>query len=430
MNSLSAAIVCFPVNDIKDIKSKMLTWINQFSIFCYLDNHQYPSELPGTECIAGAGAVEYFNSNTGGGLAAFNEFREHNRQHWLLGHFNYDLKNELEHLQSGHSDGIGFPDIFFFKPEIFLQLKEGQLEITAPDADAVFREIIATPVIKNPAPLKVTINEKVSKPAYIETVKQLKDHLLRGDCYEINYCIEYYSTDIDADPLLIYQQLSALSPNPFAAYYRVNDHYLLCASPERFLKKTGSKIISQPIKGTASRVLTDRNKDEQVRNHLINSEKDRAENVMVVDLVRNDLSKICVQGSVKVSELFGVYAFPQVYQMISTIEGELLPAIAFTDIIKAAFPMGSMTGAPKRKVMQLIETYETSKRGIYSGALGYIAPTGDFDFNVVIRSIMMNTANRYLSYMVGSAITYQCDPLQEWLECQHKVAAIKKVLSA
>ncbi|MBL7747847.1 MAG: chorismate-binding protein, partial [Chitinophagaceae bacterium] len=161
---------------------------------------------------------------------------------------------------------------------------------------------------------------------------------------------------------------------------------------------------------------------------LFHSAKDRSENVMVVDLVRNDLAKICTEGTVKVDELYGIYSFPQVHQMISTVSGELKQGISFADIIKATFPMGSMTGAPKKRVMELIEQYEQTRRGIFSGAVGYIAPNGDFDFNVVIRSIMYNAATRYLSYQAGSGITFYSDPEMEWEECLMKAAAIRKVL--
>jgi para-aminobenzoate synthetase component 1 len=148
---------------------------------------------------------------------------------------------------------------------------------------------------------------------------------------------------------------------------------------------------------------------------------------MVVDLVRNDLSKVCEEGTVQVDELFGIYSFPQVHQMISTISGKLKNNISFSEIIRATFPMGSMTGAPKRRVMQLIEQYETTKRGIFSGAVGYISPDGDFDFNVVIRSIMYNKSSGYLSFQTGSAITFYSDPQAEWEECLLKAEAMKKV---
>ena len=160
----------------------------------------------------------------------------------------------------------------------------------------------------------------------------------------------------------------------------------------------------------------------------MNSAKDRSENVMVVDLVRNDLSKVCKEGTVRVDELYGIYSFPQVHQMISTVSGELKEEVCFTDILKATFPMGSMTGAPKNKVMHLIEKYEQTKRGIFSGAVGYISPNGDFDFNVVIRSIMYNADTSYLSFQTGSAITFYSDPEKEWEECLLKAEAIKVVL--
>ncbi|MGZ8556814.1 MAG: chorismate-binding protein, partial [Chitinophagaceae bacterium] len=208
---------------------------------------------------------------------------------------------------------------------------------------------------------------------------------------------------------------------------RLNDKWLLCASPERFLKKEGNKILAQPIKGTSKRIQGDENKDEQKKSELFNSDKDRSENVMVVDLMRNDLSKICEEGTVKVDELFGIYSFPQVHQMISTISGVLKNNISFLDIVRATFPMGSMTGAPKKRVMEMIAKYEKSKRGIFSGAVGYISPSGDFDFNVIIRSIMYNSSSEYLSFQTGSGITFYSDPEKEWDECLLKAEAMKKV---
>jgi para-aminobenzoate synthetase component I len=228
------------------------------------------------------------------------------------------------------------------------------------------------------------------------------------------------------DPLVIYKKLSEISPNPFSALYRLNDKWLICASPERFLKKERRKILSQPIKGTAKRIQDDKFRDEKSKADLFQSDKDRSENVMVVDLVRNDLSKVCIEGSVKVDELFGIYSFPQVHQMISTVSGELKSNISFTNILGATFPMGSMTGAPKKRVMELIEKYEKTKRGIFSGAVGYISTNSDFDFNVVIRSIMYNSSNKYLSFQTGSAITFYSDPEKEWDECMLKAEAMKK----
>jgi para-aminobenzoate synthetase component 1 len=209
----------------------------------------------------------------------------------------------------------------------------------------------------------------------------------------------------------------------------MNDKYLVCSSPERFVQKKGPLVISQPIKGTIKRE-EDHAADILSRQALQQNSKERAENVMVVDLVRNDLSHTATAGSVKVTELFGIYSFAHVHHMISTVTAIPEPNLPFTAIIRQAFPMGSMTGAPKLRVLQLIEQYEQSRRGLFSGALGYITPEGDFDFNVVIRSILYNEETGYLSFPTGSAITSYADPEKEWEECLLKAASMKKVLES
>jgi para-aminobenzoate synthetase component 1 len=275
----------------------------------------------------------------------------------------------------------------------------------------------------------IEFQSRLSREEYLDTVETLRQHILRGDCYEINFCQEFFTENADIDPVLTWRSLSQASPNPFSAYYRLNEKYLLCASPERYLRREGDMLISQPIKGTAPRIPGNVREDEAAGDRLQTSAKDRSENVMVVDLVRNDLSKICVPGSVRVKELFGVYGFPQVYQMISSIEGKLPPGIGLIEAIKASFPMGSMTGAPKRRVVELIHRYERGSRGLFSGALGYVTPGGDFDFNVIIRSLFYNQARRYLSYQVGSGITFYSDAEQEYEECLIKSIGIRKALT-
>ncbi len=351
---------------------------------------------------------------------------------WLFGHLGYDLKNETEDIRSIHPDKLGFPAIFFFEPTIVIRLSENEMEIEAEDeveAGKVFSEIMATGYRMPDKNSHLQIRQRVSKQEYLDTIDKLKKHILRGDCYEINYCKEFFAENAIVDPLSIYQKLSSTSPNPFSALYKLDDKWLICASPERFLKKEGDKILSQPIKGTSSRFLQNINKDEKSKHDLFISEKDRSENVMVVDLVRNDLARVCKEGTVKVDELFGIYSFPQVHQMISTVSGELNDGISFTEIIKATFPMGSMTGAPKRKVLELIDKYERSGRGIFSGAVGYITPGNDFDFNVVIRSIMYNASEKYLSFMAGSGITFYSDPEKEYEECLMKAEAMRGAVS-
>ncbi len=406
----------------------MLNWANRFNICCFLDNHLYVSPFQSVECLVGVGTVKTFTAGNDI-LNRLDDFCEQTND-WLFGHLNYDLKNTIEPLQSNHPDLIGFPDAFFFQPEIVLQLQDEQCTISSVTSDP--KDILAQ--IQNSACTishgigPITVQPRISKQDYTATIQQLLHHIRRGDCYEINFCQEFYAKEVKVDALGLYNRLTAVSPNPFSSFYKLEDKYLLCASPERYMQRKGNHIISQPIKGTFKRDLTDAEADNQLKSQLQLSKKDRSENVMIVDLVRNDLSRICKEGSVKVDELFGVYTFPQVHQMISTISGELQEDIHFADMLKASFPMGSMTGAPKRKVMELIEQYEKTKRGIYSGAVGYIRPEKDFDFNVVIRSILYNSSNAYLSYLVGGGITSQSDPEKEYEECLLKAEAMQQVL--
>jgi len=408
----------------------MLNWANQFSIFCFLDNNGYHFEKPAFECLLAVGCRRSIKANAGDAFGVLKTFANQNKGEWLFGHLSYDLKNETEDIQSDNFDGIQFPDIHFFVPEFVLELNKEQLLIYAEsNAAGIFNDINtvdATLTVKESKPF--IIQSRVAEEDYIDTVKKMQAHMLRGDCYEINYCQEFYATGVSIDPVAIYKKLITVSPNPFSAFYKLNDRYCVCASPERYLKKSGSRIISQPIKGTAKRNLSDQVADENSRWQLMSSPKERSENVMVVDLVRNDLSRICKEGSVQVDELFGIYGFPHLYQMISSISGEMAGQLDWVDVIKATFPMGSMTGAPKKRVMELIEEYEKTKRGLFSGAIGFVSPRGDFDFNVVIRSILYNSSNNYLSFQAGSAITFYSNAPEEYKECLLKAAAMKMVL--
>lgn len=408
----------------------MLNWCNRFNICAFLDNHNYSLQAHSYECLAACGAYALLKTHAGTAFQQLQSFMEAHGDEWYFGHFGYDLKAETEMVPSRHPDYTGFPDMCFFVPEVVLQLNAHELRIGVLNGDphTIWQEITSAVV---PAPAvyaPIRLRERVSKTNYLHTIAQLQQHIRRGDCYELNYCIEFFAENTAIDPIYVYRQLTQLSPNPFSAFYKTESSYLLCASPERYLCKRGSTILSQPIKGTAARHLNDAATDEQLRQHLLDSTKERSENVMVVDLVRNDLSRICTRGSVKVDELFGIYSFPQVHQMISTVSGEVKPGISFAEMIKATFPMGSMTGAPKRKVLELTEAYEESRRGIFSGAVGYVSPGGDFDFNVVIRSIMYNAVSGYVSYMVGSGITWYANAEQEYEECMLKARAIAAVL--
>ncbi|WP_341834514.1 anthranilate synthase component I family protein [Chitinophaga pollutisoli] len=396
-----------------------------------MDNNNYSLAGSRAEAILAADAVEILESPAG---SAFNKLRRFHddKPGWLFGHLSYDLKNETEKLGSQHPDGIGFPDLSFFRPRYVLRLSASTLEISGEslseqEARAIHAELLSQPAISTAPPLPLVSQSRLQRAGYLEAVHALQEHIRKGDCYEVNFCREQYAHARLQDPASVFLRLNGLSPAPFAAYYRRGLRYLACSSPERFLRKEGDRIISQPIKGTIRRAA-DPAEDAALLQALRNSPKEQSENVMVVDLVRNDLSRTAVRGSVEVSELFGIYSFPQVHHMISTVSATLDPAFHFTDAIRNAFPMGSMTGAPKVKVMQLIEQYEKTRRGLFSGAVGYITPEGDFDFNVVIRSILYSAENHYVSFQTGSAITFYSNPEKEWEECLLKARALRQAL--
>jgi para-aminobenzoate synthetase component I len=399
----------------------LLEFAKKFSNFCFLDNHDYEFDKS-YDCIAACGNIQSIISDEKNGLESLDKFLKQNND-WIFGHVSYDLKNQIENLSSNNKDGIGFPDFYFFVPQVVFILSKETVKIGAGeniDTAEIFEQIIS--MIPNKKMfVQAVLESRFSKQEYLQTIEYLQQHILRGDCYEICFCQEYFAENVQIDPVNVFKTLCQISPNPFAAFYKLDEKYLLCASPERYLKKTGDVIISQPIKGTSKR--TDENAESEIEK-LHTDEKERAENVMIVDLVRNDLSKICDEGSVLVKEFQKIYSFPQVHQMISTISGKLREGISFGEILSATFPMGSMTGAPKKRVMELIEKYEKTKRGLFSGTVGYISPAGDFDFNVVIRSILYNEKNAYISIQAGSAITWKSIAEKEYEECKVKMEAM------
>ncbi|MEO8770944.1 MAG: anthranilate synthase component I family protein [Ferruginibacter sp.] len=418
----------FPISDREAFKIKMLNWSCQFNIFCFLDNNSYSFEDTSFECILAAGAANSVSLDEVNIFDRLKNFSDKNPG-WLFGHFNYPTAKEHAFKEK---DSIGFAEGFFFIPGIILLLKGNELTIESNNLDPheIFIAVDEQPAfIKKKKPTNVDIKNRYSKNEYLSIIDSLRKHIQRGDCYEINFCQDFYSDNAIADPLFLYHELTSLSPNPFAAFYKLNDKYCMCASPERFLKRSGNKLISQPIKGTSKRDLINIDIDVANKNHLLNSTKEKSENVMIVDLVRNDMSRICTEGSVFVKELFGIYSFPQVHQMISTIEGEVVDDMHWCDIIEACFPMGSMTGAPKIKVMELITKYEIVPRGLFSGTIGYIKPNGDFDFNVVIRSLFYNETKKTISFKAGGGITFYSNAEDEYQESLVKASAIIKVLA-
>ncbi|MDQ3111738.1 MAG: anthranilate synthase component I family protein [Bacteroidota bacterium] len=342
----------------------------------------------------------------------------------IFGHFSYDLKNATEALSSKHFSGMEFPAAYFFIPELIAVKTKEHFHIESADKLLLEKFHSNEPIkIHNSSSAELILQERTTKDNYLSNVNALLAHIHRGDIYEINYCIEFYAEHVSIDPPAVYRKLNELCEAPFSVLYKYDQQWLMCASPERFLKKTGAKLISQPIKGTRPRGKN-AVEDEFLKKELLNDPKERSENVMIVDLVRNDLSRSAKKGTVKVEELFGIHSFKNVHQMISTVTAELDEAVHPVQAIKHAFPMGSMTGAPKIRAMQLTEEFENMKRGLYSGAVGYFTPQMDFDFNVVIRSIQYNAKTGYLSLMVGSAITANSDPEKEYAECLVKAKTL------
>ncbi|TXK45789.1 anthranilate synthase component I family protein [Pontibacter qinzhouensis] len=423
----------FPATDLpvslEEFRRKALGWADQFLLVAYYTSHQIPYPYQGFDHVLAVSAGAPLAIEQGHAFESIRQLLQQQESMWC-GYLGYDLKNQVEKLQSQNSDYLEFPEVLFFEAQTRIYFNSDGVTIfcSIDKAAEVVEQIVAVTTPEPAAPQQLQVQQRVSSTEYKAKVERIRQHILQGDVYELNYCIEFFSENVFLNPLGLFLSLSQASPAPFAGYLKYNDKFLLCASPERFLKKTGSKIISQPIKGTIRRGATPQ-EDAQLQQQLRHDEKELAENMMIMDLVRNDLRKSCATGSVTVEEMFGIYGFRQVSQMITTVTGHLRPECDLVDALTGAFPMGSMTGAPKIKAMQLIEELEETKRGLFSGAFGYITPDKDCDFNVVIRSLQYNARAGYLSFMVGSAITYDSDPQREYEECLLKAKAMLELLS-
>jgi len=396
--------------------------------------------------VPGADMVSQFDCAAGFGVAAscnpidhffdgFQVFAESNHD-WILGFLGYDLKNELENLQSGNFDGLAFPEMFFFVPEVFMIIANHNLFVyyyPGKTSDLTINnlvdDLLKVEISANHQQPAIIFKSRYLRDEYLTQVQRIKNHIGRGDIYEMNFCQEFYAEGVSIQPAQVFNRLYCNSPTPFGAFLKIGEKFLMAASPERYLRKKGNVVVSQPIKGTAPK-MDSLEEDLQVVKKLKSDAKEISENVMIVDLVRNDLSRVAIPGSVKVNELCGIYTFRQVHQMISTVSCRVPEGLRLAESIKATFPMGSMTGAPKVRAMQLIEEFERTRRGLYSGAVGYVTPQKNFDFNVVIRSLLYCGQRKYLSFSVGSAITAKSDPENEYNECLLKAKAILQTLNA
>ncbi|WKK65513.1 anthranilate synthase component I family protein [Lutimonas zeaxanthinifaciens] len=420
-----------------DFKKKALLWAQKFDDVVLLEGNtssqitiQPYSEF---DTILAVGAKANLSTSFENAFEKLKSFQNKNKD-YLFGHLSYDLKNDVEELSSSHEDKIGFEDLYFFQPLRLLIWKNNEVEFLYLDEvgdyiDSDFQEIENYLVEYHLPTDRPFIHSKISRESYYERVGNILDHIHRGDIYEVNFCQEFFASETDIEPVSVFEKLNSISMAPFACFVKQDDKFLLCSSPERFVKKTGSKIIAQPIKGTARRT-TSPAEDQILAKELSEDPKERAENIMIVDLIRNDLSRGAQKGSVKVEELCKVYSFQQVHQLISTVTALAEPHLHPVDIIKNLFPMGSMTGAPKISAMKIIEEEEASKRGLYSGAVGFFDPKGNFDFNVVIRSLLYNASKKYVSFSVGSAITSKSVIEKEFEECLLKAKALREALGA
>ncbi|MFV8343556.1 anthranilate synthase component I family protein [Flavobacterium sp. XS2P39] len=420
------------ISNPKLFKKQLLFWSEQFREIIFMDSNDYPQDYSSYDCIL---AVDAFTSIKTDYHNAFEDLKQYQQitKDWLFGYLSYDLKNDIEDLQSNNYDGLNFPDLFFFQPKKLFLLKGNELEIQYlnmcdDEIEEDFEEITQIRKSKVESNTDLLIQQRISRESYLEKAARILEHIHKGDIYEANFCMEFFVENATIDPIENFIKLNEISQPPFAVFFKNNKHFLLSATPERYLKKEGELIISQPIKGTSQR-FSDPVEDEKSKMQLAMDPKERAENIMITDLVRNDLSRTAQKGTVEVTELCGIYSFMQVHQMISTITSKLDSKYSVADVLKTTFPMGSMTGAPKISAMKIIEEQEETKRGLYSGAVGYFAPNGDFDFNVVIRSIVYNQEKQYVSFSVGSAITAQSIAEKEYEECLLKAKAMRDVLS-
>lgn len=418
------------VGNAAEFKQRLLHWAQGFREAVFLDSNDFPQRYSSYDGVLAVDALTSIQTDCTHAFEDLKQYRQTTAD-WLFGYLSYDLKNDAEALFSRNFDGLQFPDLFFFQPKKLFLLKGNELEISYlrmcdEEIEDDFQEIDKTCFNDSVEPGAVKVQQRIPKESYLSKVHSMLSHIHRGDMYEANFCMEFFAENATIDPVAIYRKLNAISQPPFAVFFKNHRHYALSASPERYLRKQGDTIISQPIKGTAKR-SGDREEDDRIKKELLTNEKERSENIMIVDLVRNDLSRTARKGSVHVEELCGAYSFRQVHHLISTVmsQSDATPE----EILKTTFPMGSMTGAPKISAMEIIEKLEETKRGLYSGAIGYFTPDGDFDFNVVIRSILYNAANHYLSFSVGSAITSLSDPEMEYDECLLKAKAMLEVLA-
>ena len=394
---------------IDTFKEKAQLWASSFSSVCIFNSNGYTDPYSSLSFMIAVGTEAEYQSSGPVDVEALQNFIDIHSERMIPGYLTYEL------------------EAFFFVPEYLITCEGGRVTVDAPDPEKIIQAIEASTDSTDSISFNGEIKARMSRDEYTYSFNKLKDHILKGDLYEVNLCQEFYVENVELDGYSVYKELNEASPTPFSCYFKHDELEIISASPERFLSKKGNKIISQPIKGTARRGDTP-TEDSRKKETLRNDPKEISENIMVVDLVRNDLSLIAEPCTVKVEELLGVYSFKQVHQLISTISCTAKEGLGNSELVTKTFPPGSMTGAPKISAMNLINKYEKSKRGIYAGSIGYFKGSKDFDFNVVIRTIIYKLSTRYLSFHVGGAVTALAQEEEEFEECLLKASAINSVL--
>jgi para-aminobenzoate synthetase component 1 len=407
----------------KEFIHLVLNNLPNYSTFCVLHSNEINSPLLHDEYdfIVSLGSQKQFQSNNPINWDFFNTLEQQNC--FLMGFISYAYNKDFWKISEKKSTIAPPANSFWFAPKylIYKRKEEKEFVIYGENPSEFYHSILQSQI----APLESSPEFKheflplLSKEKYIHTIEKIREDIKNGEYYEINYCQEFISNKFNSDPFLIWEKIRNSNKAPFSAFFRHHSFFSISLSPERFLKRKANILLSQPIKGTAMRGGTEL-EDEKNKSNLQNSEKERAENIMIVDLVRNDLSRVCEVGTVSVEELCGIYSFKNVHQMISTISGKQLEKTKLGEILKNTFPMGSMTGAPKRMVVERASEYEVSARGLYSGSIGYLESNGNFDLNVVIRTLIIDTEKKIASFHVGGAITYDSDPFAEYDECMLK----------
>lgn len=391
-------------------KEKAQLWASSFSTVCILNSNDYKDPFGAISLMIAVGKKSDFKSEALQNFETLQNFINQHREEIIPGYLSYDL------------------NAYFFVPEYLLIFEGNNVKITAHNPYTLIDEIETISLNQERIDFKGVIQSRMSREEYSNAFKKLQEHIFSGDIYEVNLCQEFYSENATLNCFAAYKELISISPTPFSCFFKHESTIVISASPERFLCKKGNKLISQPIKGTAPRGDT-LEEDKKIKEKLKSDPKEISENIMIVDLVRNDLTISAEPGTVKVEELLGLYSFKQVHQLISTISCTLKSGLAVTEAIQNAFPPGSMTGAPKISAMNLVKQYEKGNRGLYAGSIGYFNGKNEFDFNVIIRTIIYNPITRYLSFHVGGAITAHANEEDEYQECLLKASAINKLLS-